>query len=225
MLNQNHPDDERLAALASEDADATVDTALTEHLSSCDRCTQLVNELGVLRVALGDLPDMRPSRPLQLLPPVEADRGVDRLGGWARRFFAPLLAGGAALALVGTVGTATPILDQMASGGAGGGSDSAAVQEFAEPAASAAGEPARVGAGGAESSGSDGDSPASPLTGRGSPEARDEAGTDDQQDARGESLPITTPDERSPWPMVLFTGVVLMVAAVGLRWILVPRAA
>jgi hypothetical protein len=32
------------------------------------------------------------------------------------------------------------------------------------------------------------------------------------------------PAERSPWPMVLFTGVALMVAAALLRWILVPRA-
>ena len=32
------------------------------------------------------------------------------------------------------------------------------------------------------------------------------------------------PAERSPWPMVLFTGVALMVAAALLRWILAPRA-
>ncbi len=30
--------------------------------------------------------------------------------------------------------------------------------------------------------------------------------------------------ERSPWPMVLFTGVALMIGALLLRWILVPRA-
>ena len=224
MLNQNHPDDERLSALASDDVDATADIGLTAHASSCDRCTRLVNELGVLRVALGDLPDVRPSRPLQLLPPVEADRGVDRLGGWARRFFAPVLAAGAALALVGTVGTAAPVLDQMASDGAEGGSDSAAVRELAEPAASAASEgPATLDAG-AESYSSDGDVAASPLTDRKSPEAHDEGAPADQENARGEALPLSTPDERSPWPMVLFTGVALMVAAAGLRWILVPRA-
>jgi hypothetical protein len=32
------------------------------------------------------------------------------------------------------------------------------------------------------------------------------------------------PAERSPWPMVLFSGVALMVGAALLRWILVPRA-
>ncbi len=224
MLNQNHPDDERLSALASDDVDATTDTGLMAHVSSCGQCTQLVSELGMLRVALGDLPDLRPSRPLQLLPPVEADRGVDRLGGWARRFFAPVVAAGAALALVGTVGTAAPVLDQMASGGADGGGDSAAIQEFAEPAASAASEePATLDVG-AESFGSDGDVAASPLTGQKSPEARDNGAPADQENARGEALAPSTPDERSPWPMVLFTGVALMVAAAGLRWILVPRA-
>jgi hypothetical protein len=32
------------------------------------------------------------------------------------------------------------------------------------------------------------------------------------------------PAERSPWPMVLFTGVALMIGAALLRWIVVPRA-
>jgi hypothetical protein len=32
------------------------------------------------------------------------------------------------------------------------------------------------------------------------------------------------PAERSPWPMVLFTGVALMLGAALLRWIVVPRA-
>jgi len=222
MLNQNHPDDERLSALAAADVDATADTGLTAHVSSCDRCTQLVSELGVLRMALGDLPDLRPSRPLQLLPPVDADRGVDRLGGWARRFFAPVVTAGAALALVGTVGTAAPVLDQMASGGADSGRDSATVQEFAEPAASVAGEPATLDAG-AESSGSDGDVAASPSSDRTSAESGDEGTPADQENARGEELAPSISDERSPWPMVLFAGVALMVAAAGLRWILVPR--
>ena len=30
--------------------------------------------------------------------------------------------------------------------------------------------------------------------------------------------------ERSPWPMVLFAGIALIIAALVLRWILVPRA-
>ena len=124
MLIPNHPDDERLSALASRDTDAIADAGLTAHVSSCTRCTELVDELGALRPALADLPDLAPSRPLQLVPPVEADRAVDRLGGWARRFFAPVLVSGAALVLVGVIGTASPALSGMAQSGAartGGG--------------------------------------------------------------------------------------------------------
>jgi hypothetical protein len=109
MLIPNHPDDERLSALASGDTDATADASLTGHVSSCIRCTDLVDELGALRASLAELPDRAPSRPLRLLPPVEDDASrVDRLGGWARRFFGPVLTAGAALALVGLVGTTTP---------------------------------------------------------------------------------------------------------------------
>ncbi len=224
MLISNHPDDERLSALASADTDATADATLTAHVSSCDRCTQLVSELGVLRVALGDLPDLPPSRPLQLLPPVEADRAVDRLGGWARRFFAPVVAAGAALALVGTVGTAAPVLDQMASGGAGG-ADSGAVQELLEPAESAASEEPTVGDAAAEALASDGGASASPVAAaRSTPRARDESGVGADQDTDAEGAPVSSSEGRSPWPMVLFVGVALMVGAAGLRWILVPRA-
>src|SRR5687768_2534003 len=103
MLNSNHPDDERLSALASRDTDATADTSLTAHLSTCDRCTDLVNELGALRASLADLPDLQPMRPLRLLPAADEVPGADRIGGWARRFFAPILTAGAALAMVGLV--------------------------------------------------------------------------------------------------------------------------
>ena len=118
MLIPNHPDDERLSALASRDTDAIADAGLTTHVASCIRCTELVDELGALRLALADLPDLQPSRPLQLVPPVEADHAVDRLGGWARRFFAPVLVSGAALVLVGVIGTASPAFSGMAQSGA-----------------------------------------------------------------------------------------------------------
>jgi hypothetical protein len=36
--------------------------------------------------------------------------------------------------------------------------------------------------------------------------------------------PTALPAERSPWPMVLFSGVALLVVALLLRWIVVPRA-
>lgn len=227
MLNQNHPDDERLSALASHDTDATADATLTAHVSSCDRCTELVSELGVLRIALAGLPDLQPSRPLQLLPPVETHvSAVDRLGGWARRFFAPVMAAGAAVALVGVVGTAAPALNQMASDpDSGGGADSAAIQDHAAPGASAAGEePTRVntaegaydGVGGTESA-------KSPPADEGSAAATDEGSTL-SAGSDVEAVQEAPSAERSPWPMVLFAGFALMIAAAALRWILVPRA-
>lgn len=221
MLTPNHPDDERLSALASHDTDAAADATLTAHVFSCDRCTELVSELGVLRVSLAELPDLQPPRPLRLLPPVEAEAsGVDRLGGWAKRFFAPVIASGAALALVGVIGTAAPALDQMASGGADGGAEVDAL-EFAAPSA-AAEEPATVtgdaaGAGGRESA-------ASPLVAaeQTSPSADDSGVLSDRGDS--ETFVGEPAAERSPWPMVLFTGVALMVAALLMCWILSPRA-
>ena len=114
MLIPNHPNDERLSALVSGDPEAVADSALSEHVASCLRCTDTVAELGVLRAALGEMPDLQPQRPLQLLPPVEdAPTRVDALGGWARRFFAPMLTAGAAIAIVGLVGTAAPSLSGM----------------------------------------------------------------------------------------------------------------
>lgn len=222
MLNQNHPDDEQLSALASHDTDATTDATLTTHVFSCDRCTELVSELGALRTALADLPDVQPSRPLRLLPPVEAKAsGIDRLGGWARRFFAPVLAAGAAVAMVGVVGTAAPALNQADIGPQG---DSAAAEEFAIPGASAAGrEPTTLDTAGESDGGA--------FTGASEPSPqvveRSEAVDEGASIFGGDGL--EAPDqavsaERSPWPMVLFAGVALMIAALLMRWILVPRA-
>jgi hypothetical protein len=235
MLIPNHPDDERLSALASRETDATGDATLTAHVTSCDRCTGLVNELGSLRAALSDLPDVAPSRPLRLLPPVEdaPSPAADRLGGWARRFFAPILASGAALALVGTIGTAAPSLSgQSATGGDAAGG--AAEEGAAEPAASAftgvttedAASSARAPQGAESVESAD---PATPLYSdsgtalQAAPEASADAttfGVDTDAPASTERLAA----ERSPWPMVLLAGVALMIAALLMRWILVPRA-
>ena len=235
MLIPNHPADERLSALASHDAEATDDAALTAHVSTCDRCTGLIDALGALRLALADLPDLLPSRPLQLIPPVEAERASDRLGGWARRFFAPILATGAALALVGSFGTAAPLLDGMASGPTSGGADdtralmerampegSAAEAAAERPSTASASEPALDGQGGAESAASE-EAAAAPSV------AADlgVTGTDEGSGlVDGDSLDAvgqTGATERSPWPMVLFAGVALMIAALLSRWVLAPR--
>lgn len=254
MLIPNHPDDERLSALASGDTDATADATLTDHVSSCHRCTELVTELGALRAALSDLPDLAPSRPLQLLPPVEAAPvgAADRLGGWARRFFAPVLASGAALALVGTIGTAAPALSPIAGQGdaaateqehplqlpapestpsdaitgAAEAASSNAPDEFAASAAPAAAAPGDAASG--ETREADASDIAAPQFSESTVAAEDEeasgdgstAALDEPDQASREALTV----ERSPWPMVLFSGVALMVAALLLRWILVPRA-
>jgi hypothetical protein len=253
MLIPNHPDDERLAALASRETDATADTTLTAHVSSCDRCTGLVNELGALRAALSELPDVAPSRPLRLLPAVEpaSPGAADRLGGWARRFFAPVLASGAALALAGTIGTAAPVLQgQQATGGAADGASASVARVLAEPAPAASSaeeefaasedpaEDAAAGEAGSEPAaaaaapsdeasrslveGAAGDVTQSSAESA-APSAETSVGTlglDDRESA----VPDQAPADRSPWPMVLFAGVALMIAALLTRWILAPRA-
>ena len=150
MLNSNHPDDERLSALVAADPDASADASLTAHVGGCERCADIVRELGFLRSALSDLPDIAPPRPLRLLSPVEADAvsGPDRLGQWARRLFAPALTAGAALAMVGVVGTALPGLGGMAQSG---GQDAfSAASEAAEAANTADDFDAEDSAGGTE---------------------------------------------------------------------------
>src|SRR5688500_18457058 len=130
MLIPNHPDDERLSALASRDDEAMADTKLTSHVATCPRCTDLVSEIGALRVSLAELPDLAPHRPLRLLPPVAdapvADAPVADGGSWVRRLFAPAMTAGAALAMVGLIGTTAPLLGGMASSGAAPAQDSAA---------------------------------------------------------------------------------------------------
>ena len=222
MLIPNHPDDERLSALAAHDDDAAADTSLVSHVTTCPRCTETVTELGALRVALAELPDVAPHRPLQLLPPVADAPVTAGAAGWIRRLFAPALTAGAAIAMVGLVGTAGPLLGGAASGAAifqdvRSNLEGAAAQPGSSPAAvrseDARGEVTDGGAPAAgEPGGDDGDSETNPQ-----PEASEDAFV-----TRG--LDQQLPAERSIWPMLLFGGVALMVAAALLRWILVPRA-
>jgi len=222
MLNSNHPDDERLSALAAADPDASADASLTAHIGGCERCADVVRELGALRFALSDLPDIAPPRPLRLLPPVEADAvsGPDRLGQWARRLFAPALTAGAALAMVGVVGTALPGLAGLASSGGqdAGGTDTAAAE--AADAAGAAEEDPTLEFALPSGFGEDGAGNGQPTTLGVEDEDEDEAAQ--REVLRSDSDALS--EERSPWPMVLFSGVALMIAAALLRWILVPRA-
>lgn len=117
MQHPVHPDDERLAALAGDDPEATGDGSLGEHVAGCRRCAGVVDELRTLRSSLAELPDLRPSRPIQLLPPVPAARPADAgARGWLRRLAAPAMVTGAGLALVGAVGFGGTLFGGMASG-------------------------------------------------------------------------------------------------------------
>jgi anti-sigma factor RsiW len=235
MLIPNHPHDERLSALASGDPEVVADAALTEHVASCARCTDTVAELGALRASLAELPDLRPHRPLQLLPPVpDVPAPADRVSGWARRLFAPMLTAGAALALVGVVGTANP-LGGMASSGAASSMDSA---ELAQPVTGAA----RGGDSGANASGEPAagePAPTDDVTLTGPDDAQGGTASEEpvsrqeyqstpsvapEEQGGNDAAPLTATDDRPLWPMLIFAGVAIMIAAALLRWILAPRA-
>jgi hypothetical protein len=131
MTTRAHPDPERLAALAGADPDALSDRELIAHLADCAACDGQVRDLTALRAALAELPDLVPSRPLRLLPPVPEPREA---AGWRitfRRAFAPLAVAGMVLLLVGSVG---------ATGALGPADAGAFLQrlQFAAPAAPAA---------------------------------------------------------------------------------------
>ena len=242
MLIPNHPDDELLAAFADADPEATGDARVSKHLATCERCSALVDDLRGLTTALASLPDVAPSRPLRFLPPAaEARPGyADRVGGVIRGIFAPALTAGAALALVGAVGTAAPAF----SGAAGGGDSGAPLDAQQEVATESSGE-TREGAesaaaapGASEPSatedrstfGGTGEADASApgfLAASPSAETTPFTARADETPAMDEADGSVTAigDDRPIWPMLLFTGIAIIVATLLLRWILVPRAA
>jgi anti-sigma factor RsiW len=129
MDPMTHPDDARLAALADNEPEARTDAALVAHVGDCTQCSTVVAELRALQTALSELPDLAPSRPLRLLPPV-TEPEVPRAGLFrtVRRLAAPALAMGLVLIVVGAVGSAgslmggtagaAPVMGELASGAA-----------------------------------------------------------------------------------------------------------
>jgi hypothetical protein len=221
MLIPNHPEDERLSALAARETDAAADTTLVSHVMSCTRCTALVDELGALRASLAELPDMKPSRPLRLLPEVaEAPSSADRLGGWARRFFGPVLAAGAAVAMVGLVGTAAPALDSMASGDAAAPQSTSMMELEGADGGGEAPAAAASDAGTAEGAESDEERTGAAASDQAQGEAFS-AENEAQRDLAAQQPPT---DERPLWPMLLFVGLAVMVGAGLMRWIFVPSS-
>ena len=237
MQHETHPHDERLAALAGADPEATDDRSLRDHVAGCARCQAVVDDLGLLRSALAELPDLRPSRPLQLLPPVAAPVAT-RGGalGVLRRLSAPALAAGLVLILVGTVGS-SGILEGFAGMGAAGaapvfqnvgdnlaaesGPEASAAQEGGAAASDAALNP-DVSAYSA-SPGTRGEHAGASPTPKGAPAA--EAPTDEGRDGDVTALPTTDPfDGRLPWILMLGAGIVLAFGALVLRSTVQPGA-
>src|SRR6476620_7082383 len=124
-MDPQHPLDERLAAYADGDADVLTDATLRAHVTSCERCALVVRDLGALRIALADLPDLVPSRPLRFVPPVEAAPVAPTgFAALVRRLFAPALVAGAVLVVAGSVGMAAPTATALLSGKAGAAASS-----------------------------------------------------------------------------------------------------
>lgn len=207
MHNALHPDDERLAAYASADREAVSDRELAAHVASCERCRPIVEELTLLRDALALLPDVAPSRPLRLIPPV-ADREAPRVGAldWLRRLAAPAMAAGAGLVLVGAVG-ASGLVTQF-----GGRALDSAVQE-----ASSSDSALAPGVGGLHSA-----VPATATDREGSQAGNDSASP---TPSAGKDLSGGSTDaSEQPWLTLLIAGFGLFGISAILRYSLTPRA-
>jgi len=228
MTTRAHPDPERLAALAGADPDALSDRELIAHVAECAACDGQVRDLRVLRAALAELPDLVPSRPLRLLPPVPEPT---QSGGWRiglRRAFAPLAVAGMVLMLVGGVG---------ATGALGPADAGAIVQrlQFSAPAAmeAATGQPEET----AADVGMAPDEVASPEGSRGqtgaiatdSPRAADASAapaeslaevTAGQDTSRDGDLEVI--EDRVGWIVAALAGIGLLALALVLRRSAVP---
>jgi len=101
-MTDTHLEPDVLASLA--DPGIPADRGAADHLASCARCSTDVAEMRALRSALSELPDLTPSRPLRFLPPVPEPAPRRSLSGW-RRAFVPLVTAGAVLLVVGSLGT------------------------------------------------------------------------------------------------------------------------
>jgi hypothetical protein len=240
MQHESHPHDERLAALAGADQEAAGDRALREHVAGCDQCRTAVDDLSRLRSALAELPDLRPSRPLRLVPPV-AEPVAPRRGplGLLRRLSAPALAAGIVLILVGTVG-GSGILEGLA--GMGGAASAPMFQNVgddlgaeAEPGASSAEESAAASDSALNPDVAGGGYSASPGTIRGQASGESptpkrapagEEPTDEGRDGDTSELTATADpfDGRLPWFLMLGAGIVLASSALLLRFTVQPRA-
>jgi len=233
MHEMTHPDDELLASLAADEPEAAGDAVLRAHVSGCERCGAIVSDLGALRTALAELPDVAPPRPLRLVPPVAESEPV-RLP-WFRRLVAPAMAMGGVMVLVGAVGlaggglaggglAATPV----SMGGAEGGQQADRAAErtiwdalFGGAAADAGASPR---AAGEDTSGEFGPEPPAASTSAEPAAASPSAAPTPVDDGTA-----TSGDGGWPgWPALpvglLGAGLVLMAGGLALRYVIIPRA-
>jgi hypothetical protein len=233
MPNDSHPRDERLAAYADREADALRDRALTEHLAGCARCHLVLEDLAALRAALAELPDIAPSRPLRLIPPVPApaSRGVGR-AGLLRRLTAPVFAAGTGLVLIGAVGASGAFngFYQAASGGAPEANSSADLRATDAPPAGQASDIEYAGGSAAQEPLASSRGSTDGSTGR-SPDASPGDLTGAAASPPGKSGdPVTAaPDLESVTAFpgflaLLLVGIGLIVVAAVMRFALQPRA-
>jgi hypothetical protein len=224
MQNLPHPDDEQLAAYAGGDPDVTGDATLVAHLATCDRCGPLVDELSLLRGALAELPDLIPSRPLRLIPPVPAPAPVSA-GGWLRRLTAPAMAAGAGLVLVGAIGigTTSGFFSQASSAmfeNVGDNLQGAGAPESEATASDSAYMPGVKGSPAATSNETRGSTDSAgvsqPPTAQMSPDASP-TGSDVTEVNRESS-------DEQPWLTLLIAGAAVFVTATALRFTISPRA-
>jgi len=205
MQNHDHPPEERLAALAGGDPEATGDRALRSHVEGCDRCHDLLAQHGALRAALAELPDLVPSRPLQLVPPVPARPARS---GWLttlRGIAAPVMALGAGLAIIGAVG-----LGGMAAGGAtGGAAPYSAMEDGNSDRGTTEGASNQPGAYGPGS--------VTPTAAASQQEARDQSNEPPLGDLTDTSTPL-------PWLVLVIGGAGLVVIGLVLRFSIQARA-
>jgi hypothetical protein len=235
MLIPNHPDEERLAALAGGDPDATGDRTLQGHVTECLHCGAILADLTTLRAAMAELPDLAPHRPLELRLP-ESKPGVrERLAVFSRRAFAPAMGVATALLLVGVVGTGTDLAGGIAMGPA------AAPEADQAPAGEAPADEAPAVApldAGEDSdryvddgAGVDEDRMRSPVGDaedqeyRATPEVGTAAADGDGEEPGRFSYGAATEAAVQAWPWtgLLAAGIVLMVLSLTLRAVVRPR--
>jgi hypothetical protein len=226
MQHLDHPEDERLAALAASEPDALTDSSLATHVSGCARCAPMIRDLRTLQSALAELPDVRPSRPLRFLPAVpDAASPGSRWLGALRAITAPAMAIAVLLIVVGTFGTAfSNGIGFM--GSAGAAPDLNRTLSGAQSSGGAAPVPANLGPGKSAASSASGAPGSALFESRGTPGASAAASASGSSlDARAAYRSLTAlpggatevGSGRPPYALMLGVGVVLLAAALVAR--------